>query len=445
MKLCVIGTGHVGLVTCVTFAHLGHEVVGIDADKEKIEIIRGGVSPFFEPRVEELLQEGLSSGRLRFTTAPEEAIPDAAIVFICVGTPPKVTGEASLMYVEQAARMVAKHATGRILVVEKSTVPAGTAQKVRMTLSHERPDLAGDLEVASNPEFLREGRAVEDTLEPDRILVGAESAWALERLRDLYQPLTDKGFPLMETDITTAEMSKHASNAFLALKISFANALADLCELTGADVGDVTQVMGADHRIGPHFLDAGMGYGGSCFPKDVQAFEQLARSLGYDFSLLSEIERINREAIDRVVRKIRDALWNLEGKRIALLGLAFKPGTDDLREAPAMKLARRLVQEGADVVGYDPQALEAAQLEVPELDGAGNAYDAIKGAHCAVICTEWDELRSLDLAKMLDLMAYAIVVDGRNIFDPDDMAAAGFSYYPTGKRSVTGSPGPSGE
>lgn len=438
MKLCVIGTGHVGLVTCVTFAYLGHDVVGIDADEAKIQTIQDGVSPFFEPRVEELLQEGLASGRLRFTIAPEEAFPGTEIVFICVGTPPKITGEASLIYVEQAARMVAKHATGRVLVVEKSTVPAGTAEKVRMTLLHERPDLVGELDVASNPEFLREGRAVEDTLEPDRILVGAESDWGLERLRELYRPLTDKGFELIETDITTAEMSKHASNAFLALKISFANALADLCELTGADVSDVTHVMGADHRIGPHFLNAGMGYGGSCFPKDVQAFEQLARSLGYDFNLLSEIERINRDAVEGVARKIRAALWNLEGKRIALLGLAFKPGTDDLREAPAMKLAKRLVQEGAEVVGYDPQAIEAARAELPELREAGNPYDAVKGAHCAVVCTEWDEFRSLDLTKMRDVMEYAIVVDGRNVFDSRDMAAAGFSYYPTGRPSVTG-------
>jgi UDPglucose 6-dehydrogenase len=441
MRISVIGTGHVGLVTCVTFAHLGHEVIGIDADRKKIDVIKGGVSPFFEPRVEELLQEGLASGRLSFTTAPEEAIPDSSIVFVCVGTPPKITGEASLIYVEQAARMVAKHANGRTLVVEKSTVPAGTAQKVRMTLRNERPDLSDDLDVASNPEFLREGRAVEDTLVPDRILVGVESEWGRERFRELYQPLTDQGFQLIETDITTAEMSKHASNAFLALKISFANALADMCELTGADVSDVTHVMGADHRIGPHFLEAGMGYGGSCFPKDVQAFEQLARSLGYDFALLTEVERINREAIERVSRKIREALWNLEGKRIALLGLAFKPGTDDLREAPAMKLARRLVQEGAEVVGFDPQAIDEAQRELPELKSAGNAYDAVKGAHCAVVCTEWDEFRAMDLAKMRDVMAYPIVVDGRNIFDVDEMAAAGFSYYPTGKRSTTATPG----
>jgi UDPglucose 6-dehydrogenase len=354
-----------------------------------------------------------------------------------VGTPPRDSGEANLIAVEKAARAVARHAQSGAVVVEKSTVPAGTAQRVRRTLLHERSGMDGDLEVVSNPEFLREGKAVHDSLNPERILIGAESAHGFDVMRRLYEPLLQQGCRLIETNIATAELAKHACNAFLALKISYANALARLCERAGADAGAVADVMGSDSRIGRAFLDAGLGYGGYCFPKDLQAFEKLALRFGYDFPLLREVARINDQAVQATADKVRDALWNLEDKRIALLGLAFKPGTDDVRLAPALALAKQLAAEGADVVGWDPEALANAKVELPELEVAADAYEAATGAHCVVVCTEWDEFRALDLERLKSVMTYPVVVDGRNIFNAQEMAAAGFLYYPTGRPPVT--------
>jgi UDPglucose 6-dehydrogenase len=292
------------------------------------------------------------------------------------------------------------------------------------------------MQIASNPEFLREGKAVADSLEPDRILLGAENETAFEVLRRLYAPLTDKGVPLIETSIATAEIAKHACNAFLAMKISYANALARLCELAGADVKDVVRVMGADARIGPAFLNAGLGYGGFCLPKDIPAFERLSARLGYEFPLLAEVEKINAHAIDAAMAKITEALWNLEGKRIVLLGLAFKPDTDDTRFSPALNLAKRLLAEGADVIGYDPQAGPNAKNEIPDLEIADDPYSASSGAHCIVVCTEWDEITSLDLSRLKAEMAYPVVVDGRNVFEPEDMAREGFTYHPMGRPSI---------
>lgn len=434
MRVGVIGTGHVGLVTCVSLAALGHDVVGTDQDAEKVALLSAGSSPFFEPGVDELLTQELARGRLAFTNDPAEAIAGAEAILISVGTPPRSSGEANLIAVENAARTVATHATGRCVVVEKSTVPSGTASRLRLTLERENPSRATELEVVSNPEFLREGRAVEDSLHPDRILVGAASDWAFAIMRRLYEPLVARGCRLIETDIATAELAKHACNAFLALKISYANALARLCERSGADVVAATEIMGSDPRIGPDFLSAGLGYGGSCFPKDLLAFERLASRLGYDFTLLNEVARINNEALEATLDKIKDALWNLEDKRVALLGLAFKPGTDDTRFSPAIALARRLLDEGADVVAYDPRAAANAKAEVPEIEIAPDPYEAITRAHCAVLCTSWPEFSSLELARMKDAMTYAIVVDGRNFFEADQVLAAGFSYYPTGRR-----------
>ena len=433
MRIAVVGTGHVGLVTAATLAHLGHDVVGLDSDAAKIARLKDGSTPFFEPGLEELVAETGGAGRLRFSEDLEDAIAGREVVFICVGTPARASGEANLAAVESSARAVAAHVSGRTLIVEKSTVPAGTARRLKETLRRERPDLAGELGVASNPEFLREGRAIEDSLRPDRILVGAEDDWAFETLRAVYEPLVSRGARLIETDIATAELAKHASNAFLALKISYANALARLCEKAGADVLAVAEVLGSDQRIGRAFLDAGMGYGGYCFPKDIQAFERLAAGLGYDFPLLNEVVRINDEAVVAVLDKVRDALWNLEGKRVALLGLAFKPETDDVRFAPALTLARKLIAEGAACVGYDPQAGDNAATELPELDVASTPYEAARGAHCVVLCTEWDEFKSLDLDKLKEVVAYPIVVDGRNVFDFEPMRRAGFTYYPTGR------------
>jgi len=417
-------------------AKLGHDVIGNDLDEEKIAMLRRGVPWFYEPGLQELLDETMESGKLSFTTDSAAAISGADVVFICVGTPPRASGEANLIAVEQVARDVARHGRPDVVVVEKSTVPAGTAQRVKRTLARERADFAGSAEVVSNPEFLKEGTAVEDSLHPDRILVGAETSKAYARMRELYGPLLEGGTKIIETDIATAELAKHACNAFLALKISYANALSRLCERSGADVVAVAEVMGADERIGRAFLNAGLGYGGYCFPKDIQAFERLAARVGAEFPLLREVARINDQAVESAANKVLEALWNVEGKKIALLGLAFKPGTDDVRSAPALALARLLLREGAHVVGYDPQGGSNAKAELPELEVCHDMYDALNDAHCVVLCTEWDEFKTLDLEKLHSLMAYPVVVDGRNLFDPQEMKNAGFSYYPTGRPHV---------
>ncbi|MGH2746797.1 MAG: UDP-glucose dehydrogenase family protein [Actinomycetota bacterium] len=436
MDVAVIGTGHVGVVTCVSLASMGHRVVGTDRDAEKIALLSDGRVPFHEPGVEDLLHDELDGGRLSFTVDPGEALAKAAVVLISVGTPPRAAGDANLVAVEAAAQTVARHATRRCAVVEKSTVPTGTASRLRRALERENGK-ATKLEVVSNPEFLREGHAVHDALHPDRILVGADSQWARKTMRRLYAPLVEGGAVLVETDIASAELAKHACNAFLALKISFSNALARLCERSGADVEVVTEVMGMDPRIAPGMLKAGIGFGGSCFPKDLMAFRRLASALGYDFPLLDEISRINDQAVDAVVDKVRDALWNLEGKTVALWGLAFKPGTDDVRFAPSLALARRLISEGARVIGYDPQAAANSKSEVPELEIAPDPYEAAAGAHCLVVCTQWEEFSGLDLERIRATMTYPIVVDGRNLFDPEQMRRAGFAYYPTGRPSIT--------
>jgi len=436
MKVTVIGTGHVGLITSTTMAYLGHDVIGNDLDQEKIEMLQRGQAPFFEPGLTELLEETLASGKLKFSSDPQEAIKDAEVVFICVGTPPKASGEANLIAVESTAKDVARFAKGKVVVVEKSTVPAGTSARVKRTLQRERPDFADNFSVVSNPEFLREGSGIRDSLEPDRILVGAESPEAFEVMREVYAPLVEQGAKLIETNIETAELSKHACNAFLALKISYMNALARMCERSGGDVDSVAEVMGSDDRIGRSFLNAGLGYGGYCFPKDLQAFERLASRLGYDFTLLKEVERINDEAVTATADKIVDVLWNLDGKRITLLGLSFKPDTDDVRFAPALALGRRLRAEGASVVGYDPQAMANAKSEVPELEVASDPYAAASGSHCLVLCTEWSEFKTLDLDRLKQAMAYPLIVDGRNIFEPEEMEKHGFSYYPTGRSPI---------
>ena len=433
MRIAVIGTGHVGLISCVTFAHMGHNVVGIDADRDKIETLRAGRSPFFEPGIQELLDEGIENDRLRFTTDYAEGIPGADAAFICVGTPPRASGEASLVAVERATRNMTAHVDGPIVIVEKSTVPAGTHDRVTRTVAHERPEMAAQISVASNPEFLREGSAVKDTLEPERILVGADDSTAFEVLRRIYEPMTSKGIPLIETDIVTAEISKHACNAFLSMKVSFINAVARMCERAGADVSSVAEIMGTDSRIGDSFLNAGIGYGGFCFPKDVDAFERVAHSLSYSFPLLREIARINEEAIEAAFLKVRDAVWNLDDKRVCLLGLAFKPDTDDVRFAPALALAERLLGAGAAVTAYDPAAMEEARREQPRIEYTDDPYAAATDAHVVVLCTEWDEFRELDLDKLKSVMRYPVFVDGRNVFDPADMARRGFTYSSMGR------------
>lgn len=434
MRVGVIGIGHVGLPTAAVLAHLGHEVVAMDSDQAKLDSVVAGQMPFYEPGMQELVRSEMDAGRLRFTADVAAVAAGANVVFICVGTPPKATGEANLLAVERAGAAVVENATADVVLVEKSTVPAGTAE--RLTLALKRYKAKHRFWVVSNPEFLQEGKAIADSLHPHRILVGSNSQEALDMMRELYSAQIESGAHWIETDVATAELAKHASNAFLSMKISFANAMARLCELAGADVVKVADAMGSDPRIGREFLNAGLGYGGYCFPKDLAAFERLAEQLGYDFGLLREVKKINDEAVEATFKKVEEAMWNLQDKRIALLGLAFKGGTDDTRLSPALELARMLKEHGAHVVGHDPQANENAARELEGLDIAEDIYGALQGAHCAVICTDWPEFGELDLGKAHGVMAFPILVDGRNMLDPAAALAAGFTYIPTGRPPV---------
>lgn len=430
MKVAVIGVGHVGLVTAATLAHFGHDVVGLDEDAAKIDSLERGRAPFFEPGLQDLLDEVLGSGKLRFTRDEASAIEGADCAFICVGTPARADGEANLLAVENAAWAVARNATGDVVVIQKSTVPVSTADRLDSIFAKATPHR---IRLVSSPEFLREGAAVADSLQPDRILVGSDDPQAHALMRELYAPVLGGECRYFEVDIHTAELAKHACNAFLALKISFANALARVCEASGADVVSVADIMGSDHRIGREFLNAGLGYGGYCFPKDLLAFKAVAGRLGYDFGLLEEVMKINRGALDATVQKIKDALWNVESKKILLLGLSFKPGTDDVRESPAINLAQALTSLGADVVGHDPQANEFAVRELPGLRVVDDPYEGAEGAHCIVVCTEWPEYSELDLVRLKGIVTLPIIVDGRNLLDEAEVVEAGFSYIPTGR------------
>ena len=437
MKVGVVGTGHVGLPTAAALAHIGHEVVAMDSDPDKLALLAAGEMPFYEPGLQELVRNNVEAGRLDFSSSAQRLMEGAEVVFICVGTPTREsTGEANLLAIERAAGSITEHAGGSFVLVQKSTVPAGTGHRLVDVLQRYRANAS--FSVVANPEFLREGCAVEDSLRPARILAGSDSPEALETVRQLYLPLIEAGALWIPTDIQTAELAKHASNAFLATKISFANALAEICERAGADVVAVADAMGADPRIGRAFLNAGLGYGGFCFPKDLAAFDALSTRLGYSFDLLREVRRINDEAVVSVFKKIEHEMWNLEEKRIALLGLSFKPNTSDTRFSPSLVLAQRLLDAGAEVVGYDPQAGDAASRRVPQLTIAADPYEALEGAHCAVIATDWDEFASLDLAKAAEVMRFKVIVDARNLLDPDQAEAAGFTYLPTGRPARRG-------
>ena len=435
MRVTVVGGGYVGLVTGACFSHLGHEVLIVEKLPEKVERLKKGKSPIYEPGLEELLKVGIESGRLSFTSEIEEGVSFSEVIFVCVGTPSLPDGSADLSQVEEVARLTAQRMDSYKLLIEKSTVPVNTHQLVKKTLQRY---LIRDVpfDVASNPEFLREGSAVYDFLNPDRIVVGVESDRARDIMEELYKPLTDKGFPLLITDPATAELIKHASNSFLAMKISFINMVADLCEKTGADIELVAKGMGYDKRIGHQFLRAGIGYGGSCFPKDVKAFIKIAQDFGIDFGLLREVERINAERIDRFIHKVLDALWTLKGKRLAVWGLAFKPDTDDIREAPSLKIIPKLLQKGAHVVAYDPKAQSNFSALFPpgdDLRYAQDPYDAVKDAEALLILTEWKEFAQADMKKVKDLMKLPIVIDGRNVFEPESIRAMGFEYYSIGR------------
>ncbi len=436
MRVAVVGTGHVGLITGATLAGQGNEVVGTDASAEKVAMLRRGEAPFYEPGLDELLRAGLGDGTLAFADTIAEALEGAEVVFVCVGRPPVGLGDRSLTAVEDSARSIARAAADGVVLVVKSTVPPGTTGRIEKVVRMERPEL--DFIAVSSPEFLREGHAIEDTLRPDRLVIGSDDPRGFDVLQRLYRPMLDAGVRVIRTDPRTAELSKLASNAFLASKISFANSMARVSELSGADVDGVTEIMGADPRIGSAFLRAGIGYGGYCLPKDIVTLERIAERLGYDFGLLREAGRVNEEALKAVARKVEEAVWNIEGKTVALFGMAFKPETDDVRGAPALALAELLLAEGARVVAYDPMAGEKAGEELEGLAVAADPYEAAEGAACVVLCTEWSEFRDLDLAKLKGVMAQPAVVDGRNLLDGETVVAAGFSYHPVG-RAPTGS------
>lgn len=431
MQVAIVGGGRVGLPTALSLARIGHTTVVYDTDASRVASLVAGSVPFFEPGLDDALFEQVTLGRLRFTVDPTEALTDARVVFICVDTPMGPDGHADLRAVEAAASTIARCARGTVVVVTKSTVPLGTGEWLQDLLD-ERADASEPL-VASNPEFLQEGLALNEALRPSRILVGSGSDEAKRVLREVYAPFVDAGATYLETDLATAELTKYASNAFLAMKISFANALAEICDVVGADVVTLTRALGVDPRIGPGHLHAGLGYGGACLGKDLSALRGSLHERGVEVELLDVIERINDRAVDRVTTRVREALGDLSGRTVVLLGLAFKPGTDDVRSAPALRLAAELLAAGASVTGYDPRACDAAQRSLPELRVSEDLYGALAGADCAVICTEWDEIKALDLDRARATMARPLLIDGRNVLDPDTAAAAGFVYRATGR------------
>jgi UDPglucose 6-dehydrogenase len=452
----VVGTGYVGLVTGACLAHLGHRVVCVDRDEERVAGLKEGRIPFYEPGLEDLVSRGARAGRLSFVGSGGLAgvVGEAEVVFVAVNTPQGKSGSADLSSVAAVARGIGQALAGAprrerpLVVVNKSTVPVGSGDYVSMVICDGLAEAGGapaeaesSFLVASNPEFLREGSAIYDSLFPDRIVVGAESRRALDAMRALYEPVIEQGFPteldprpkvavpFVTTDLASAEMIKYAANAFLATKISFINEMANLCELVGADVGSVATGIGLDGRIGPRFLSAGIGWGGSCFPKDVSALRAVAREYDYEPLLLDATAAVNERQRKRATSKLQRELHTLKGKRVALLGLAFKPNTDDVREAPSLAIARSLGSLGAWVVGYDPVAGKAAARSLPSLKVVFDPYEALKGAHAAVVVTEWEEIRSLDLMRAADLMeAPKVLVDGRNALDPEAARAGGLLY-----------------
>ena len=429
MKISVVGTGYVGLVSGACFASLGNEVTCVDIDPKKIAMLKKGRTPIYEPGLEELVQQHIKSGNLSFTTDLRAAARKTDVIFIAVGTPPRPNGEADLSSIEVVARTIAKEIRGYKLVVEKSTVPVQTGAWIAKTVRRHAMKGA-QFDIASNPEFLREGSAVQDFMNPDRVVLGVESKKARQILGDLYAPLKA---PILFTDIKSAEIIKHASNSFLAAKISFINAISRVCELVGADVEQVATGMGLDRRIGKNFLNAGLGFGGFCFPKDLSAFIRISEKLGYDFTLLKSVENINEEQKKHFVQKISKAVGAIRGKTIAVLGLAFKPNTDDMRFAPSIDVIEALQSMGAKVNAYDPHAMEKAKNALTKVRFFNDAYSACAKADCAVILTEWNEFKEIDLKRLKNVLVKPVVVDGRNIYDPAKMKQLGFRYISVGR------------
>ena len=436
-RIGIIGAGYVGLTTGVCLAEIGHTVILADVDAGKLDELRQGKSPIFEPGLEELLRKNLAAGRLHLTASNREVVQRADVIFICVNTPPRPDGHADLRYVEAVAREIAECVDHQYrVVVDKSTVPVHTAEKVSETIRrYAKPGYTVD--VVSNPEFLREGTAVRDTLQPDRIVIGTDSPRALELMRRVFEPIIQSSKAKVCTvSVRSAELIKHGANSFLATKISFANLIAQVCERAGADATEVLTAIGLDPRIGPQFLRPGIGFGGRCFPKDLAAFKKTLEVFSLNPKLLEAVEDINDLALHQFFNKIQRELWVLDGKRIAVLGLAFKPDTDDIRNSPAIKLVELLVREGAKVSAHDPKALARARHAHPGPTYHDDLYEAVRGAEAVVICTEWNEYRMADLARLRSLMVTPILFDGRNLFEPAVVKAAGFRYFGVGRPST---------
>jgi len=435
MNVCVIGTGYVGLVTGAVFADLGNDVICVDKDPRKVEMLKRNEMPIYEPGLAEMVRNSQDDGRITFTMDTADAVRRSKVIFIAVGTPPAADGSTDLSYVEAAAREIAEAMDEYKIVVNKSTVPVGTGDLVRRIITENKK---GDcpFDVVSNPEFLKEGDAIKDSFEPDRIVIGAPAQNVAMALLELYAPLER---PMLITDVASAELIKYASNAFLATKISFVNAIANLCERVGADVSLVSKGMGFDHRIGKEFLNAGLGYGGSCFPKDVDSLNHKAKAMGEDTLILDAVGAVNADRTPRFIRRIKEVMEDLDGKRIAVLGLAFKPNTDDLRESKSIEVIEALHQAGAKIVAYDPVAMDRAKEEKlfpADMEYAKNSYDCVAGADALVIMTEWNEFKLLNMEKIRDTMKHPLVFDGRNVYPLDRMRRFGFDYVSIGRPAV---------
>jgi len=429
MKLTLIGTGYVGLVTGACFAEAGHHVICVDSDEGKIQMLKDGGIPIYEPGLEGLIRRNVGAGRLRFTTSTEDGVVNSGVIFIAVPTPPLPDGSVDLSFMEKVAREIAMAMTSYKIVVDKSTVPVKTGDKVAETIKRYCKARA-EFDVVSNPEFLREGFAVEDIMHPDRIVVGVRSERPVAAMREIYAPFDA---PVVVTDINSAELIKHASNSFLALKISYINALSVICEATGANVQEVANGMGMDERIGRRFLNPSLGFGGSCFPKDLSAFIKIAEQLGYDFRLLKEVQRINAQQMERFVQKITDTLWVLKDKKIGVLGLAFKQNTDDVRMSPAVELCIRLQKEGAILRVHDPKAMEKARSVLNDVIYVEDMNAVAEGCDALVVATEWEEFKRLDLERVRRQLSHPILFDGRNLFDQQEMERLGFVYKSIGR------------
>ncbi len=435
MRLTIIGSGYVGLTTGACFAKVGHQVVCVDNNPKKIESLLAGQIPIYEPGLEEIVKQNVANGRLRFTTSTDEGVDFAEVVFIAVPTPPNPDGSVDLRFIEKVARDIAAVIKDYKVIVDKSTVPVKTGEKVAETIRRYAPSV--EFDVVSNPEFLREGSAVADLLDPDRIVIGANGARAVALMQQLYAPFVA---PVLVTDINSAELIKHAANSFLALKISYINHLSAICDAAGADIEKVAEGMGMDKRIGRSFLNAGLGYGGSCFPKDLAAFTTISNQLGVPFQLLHEVHNINTAQLQRFLKAIRDTLWVLQDKKLAVWGLSFKPHTDDIRSSVAVELVRNLVHEGANVVATDPKGMDSFRTFEPELSSKVSLVDdpleAVDGAEALIVATEWPEFGELDLKEVKNRMIAPLVFDGRNLLDPWAMKELGFTYHCIGRNSV---------